>query len=164
MNDFGAPPVDVPRSADDVTWLVDQFADRVPGVTHALLITSDGLLLAASQGTARNLGERLAASTSGLLSLAQDGGNVLGVGRPEALTVRYPGGHLVCMRAGDAACLMIAASPAADLGVIANEMLRLIDGVGPALTPQLRSELGVLAPEPGGLLGVLGPEPRRLRR
>ena len=35
-------------STQDLGWLLANFADRVPGVAHAIAVSADGLLLAAS--------------------------------------------------------------------------------------------------------------------
>ena len=36
------------REARDLSWLVSGFAERVPGVVHAIVVSSDGLLVAIS--------------------------------------------------------------------------------------------------------------------
>ncbi|BCJ53999.1 hypothetical protein Asp14428_54740 [Actinoplanes sp. NBRC 14428] len=36
-------------STQDLGWLLANFADRVPGVAHAIAVSADGLLLAASR-------------------------------------------------------------------------------------------------------------------
>lgn len=64
-------------------WLVSKFAREVPGVAHALLVSVDGLPVAASEHLPRERADQLAAVTSGLASLAGgaaqlfDGGQVL---------------------------------------------------------------------------------------
>jgi hypothetical protein len=65
------------RSADDVVWLVTQFVDEVPGVTDVLVVSLDGLQLAASDDMDRDLADQLAALTAGLLSLTDRGGDLL---------------------------------------------------------------------------------------
>src|SRR4051794_24071880 len=87
----------------DFGWLVHQFADDVPGVSHALVVSLDGLQLAASAHIPRDLGDRLAALTAGLLSMADQSGTLLGLGTSEYLTIRLPLGYLLFMRLGDAA-------------------------------------------------------------
>ena len=36
------------QQARDLSWLVSAFAERVPGVAHAIVVSSDGLLVAVS--------------------------------------------------------------------------------------------------------------------
>lgn len=50
-------------------WLVSKFAREVPGVAHALLVSVDGLPVAASEHLPRERADQLAAVTSGLASL-----------------------------------------------------------------------------------------------
>ncbi len=75
-----SPPRPQPSSLD---WLLSNFAREVPGVSHAVLVSVDGLLLAASEKLPKERGDQLAAVTSGLASLAHgaaqlfDGGRVL---------------------------------------------------------------------------------------
>src|SRR5436305_487979 len=70
-------------STQDLGWLLANFADRVPGVAHAVAVSADGLLLAASRDLPRDRGDQLAAIASGLVSLTQgasrcfEGGAVL---------------------------------------------------------------------------------------
>ncbi len=58
---------DVTRPLD---WLVSNFASDVPGVSHAVLVSADGLLMAASAHLPIDRAEQLAAVTSGLASLS----------------------------------------------------------------------------------------------
>src|SRR5690606_21649324 len=67
----------------DLSWLLANFCDRVPGVAHAVAVSADGLLLAASRDLPRDRADQLAAIASGLVSLTQgasrcfEGGAVL---------------------------------------------------------------------------------------
>ncbi|WP_346533938.1 roadblock/LC7 domain-containing protein [Micromonospora sp. DPT] len=129
------------QSPPDCAWLVRQFADDVPGVTHAVLVSLDGLQLAASGRVPRDLGDQLAALTSGLLSIADRSGALLDLGASEYLTVRLPRGHLLFMRVGESAGLAVAATAGCDLRVVAYRMTQFVGAVRHALTPQVRSEL-----------------------
>ena len=74
-----------PRSTqrDSLDWLVSKFAREVSGVTHAILVSADGLLIAASEHMPTERADQLAAVASGLASLSTgasqlfDGGYVL---------------------------------------------------------------------------------------
>ncbi|MER6593846.1 roadblock/LC7 domain-containing protein [Micromonospora purpureochromogenes] len=129
------------QSPPDCAWLVRQFADDVPGVTHAVLVSLDGLQLAASGRVPRDLGDQLAALTSGLLSIADRSAALLDLGPSEYLTVRLPHGHLLFMRVGESAGLAVAATAGCDLRVVAYRMTQFVGAVRHALTPQVRSEL-----------------------
>ena len=58
------------HSDNSLDWLVSNFAREVPGVSHAVLVSVDGLLIAASQHLPRERADQLAAVSSGLASLA----------------------------------------------------------------------------------------------
>ena len=59
--------------ARNLNWLVSNFVDGVPGVSEATVVSSDGLLIALSDGLDRSSGDRLAAVSAGLLSIAKGG-------------------------------------------------------------------------------------------
>ncbi|MGC1213713.1 MAG: roadblock/LC7 domain-containing protein [Micromonospora sp.] len=129
------------QGVPDCGWLIRQFADDVPGVTHALIVSLDGLQLAASRGVTRDLGDQLAALTAGLLSMADRSASLLDLGASEYLTVRLPRGHLLFMRVGESAGLAVAAAPGCDLRVVSYRMTQFVTAVWHALTPQARRDL-----------------------
>ena len=139
MNGQARPAV--VRGPRDFAWLIRQFADEVPGVTHALLVSLDGLQLVASNAVPRDLGDQLAALTAGLISMADRGAALLRMGVSEYMTIRLPAGHLLFMRVGESAGLAVAASVGCDLRVVAYHMTQFVGAVGHVLTPAMRSEL-----------------------
>ncbi|MFF2506337.1 roadblock/LC7 domain-containing protein [Streptomyces sp. NPDC058067] len=54
---------------EDMAWLLRQFADEVPGVTHAVLLSRDGLRLLDSE-VDKDWADELSAAISGVASLA----------------------------------------------------------------------------------------------
>lgn len=129
------------RAPQDFGWLVHQFAQEVPGVTHALVVSLDGLQLAGSAAVPRDLGDQLAALTAGLLSIADQSASLLDLGSCEYLTIRLPRGHLLFMRIGDSAGLAVATTAGCDLRVVAYQMAQFVGAVGHVLTPGMRDEL-----------------------
>ncbi|MEU2227021.1 roadblock/LC7 domain-containing protein [Streptomyces sp. NPDC018347] len=67
----GAPAVETTASGqrDDMAWLLRQFAADVPGVTHAVLLSRDGLRLLDSD-VDKDWADELSAAISGVASLA----------------------------------------------------------------------------------------------
>ena len=61
---------DLSAAARNINWLVENFVDRVPGVTEAVVVSADGLPMAVSRGLDRDTGDRFAAVASGLIGLA----------------------------------------------------------------------------------------------
>jgi hypothetical protein len=121
--------------------LLHQFAHDAPGLTHALIVSLDGLQLATSDAVGRDLADQLAAATSGLLSLANQCGALLALGGTDHVTVRLKHGHLLCMRIGESAGLVVAARPDADLRVLAHWMTKFVSSVDHVLAPPLRPGL-----------------------
>jgi predicted regulator of Ras-like GTPase activity (Roadblock/LC7/MglB family) len=130
-----------PRGPQEFAWLVDNFANSTPGVSHALIVSADGLPLIASPGIRPDLADPLAAMTSGLLAL---GANIAGhVGEPrcEQMMLKFPHGHFLFMGIGSLAGFAVLVTDGANLGVVAHQMAQLVDTVGHVLTPELRDDL-----------------------
>ena len=59
------------QAARGVNWLITDFVSNVPGVAHTVVVSSDGLPLAFSDGFPRDRADQLAAVAAGLISLTQ---------------------------------------------------------------------------------------------
>ncbi len=122
-------------------WLVSNFADMVPGVAHAVVVSADGLLLTASSRLPRDPADQLAAIASGLVSLTQGAARCFEAGNVVQTVVEMEGGIVLLMSIGDGSCLAVLAAPNCDIGLVGYEMALLVDRVGQLLTPELRAEL-----------------------
>lgn len=132
--------------AQSFTWLVNNFVRDVPGVSHAVVVSADGLLLTPSDGVSVERAEQLAAVASGLQSLAQGSARLFNQGACQQTIVRMQRGHLFLMAISDGSCLTVLAAADCDMKVVAYQMALLVDNAGHVLTPQLRRELrGALA-------------------
>lgn len=134
------------EAARDLNWLITSFCDRVPGVAHAVVVSSDGLLLAVSEEFPRDRADQLAAVTSGLVSLTQGAARVFEAGMVTQTVVEMEKGLVVLMAISDGSCLAVLASPDCDMGLIGYEMALLVERAGQVLTPALRAELNRLLP------------------
>ena len=67
-------------SPTDLDWLLDDLVMRVPDVDKAVILSRDGLAIAASSSLAREDSEHLAAVASGFQSLARGAGPHFGGG------------------------------------------------------------------------------------
>jgi predicted regulator of Ras-like GTPase activity (Roadblock/LC7/MglB family) len=135
-------PTDLPPSEpQDFGWLVDNFAMSTPGVTHALIVSSDGLPLIASTGLAPDLADPLAAMTSGIISIGNNIAGQIGQSGCEQVMLKFPSGHFLFMGIGTLAGFAVLVEEGANLGVVGHQMARLVDSVGHLLTPQLRDDL-----------------------
>ncbi|HEY6421757.1 MAG TPA: roadblock/LC7 domain-containing protein [Pseudonocardiaceae bacterium] len=122
-------------------WLVDDFVNRVPGVAHAVVVSSDGMPLAASAHLPRDRADQLAAVASGLVSLTQGAARCFDAGQVVQTVVEMERGIVLLMSISDGSCLGVLAAPSCDIGLVGYEMTLLVDRVGQQLTPQLRAEL-----------------------
>ncbi|MEO7196046.1 MAG: roadblock/LC7 domain-containing protein [Pseudonocardiaceae bacterium] len=122
-------------------WLVDSFVQRVSGVAHAVVVSSDGLLLVSSSGLPRDRADQLAAVTSGLVSLTQGAARCFEAGGVVQTVVEMERGIVLTMAISDGSSLAVLASPSCDIGLIGYEMTLLVDRAGKLLTPELRAQL-----------------------
>ncbi|GAA3965905.1 roadblock/LC7 domain-containing protein [Thermobifida alba] len=129
------------ESAENFTWLVSNFVSEVPGAEHAIVVSSDGLLLTASRGFPEEHAEQLAAIVSGLQSLAEGTARMFAKGDSEQLILRMKRGYLFVMSISDGSSLAVLTSKDADMKIVAYQMTLLVENAGHVLTPQLRSEL-----------------------
>ena len=120
-------------------WLLVDFVRSTAGVRHALVVSSDGLRLATSQGIDGALGDQLAAVTSGLLSLALGIAQSFGAGPVRQTIVEMVGGYLFVTSVSDGSMLAVLAERECDMGMIGYEMTLLAARVGHMLTPGRRA-------------------------
>ena len=133
-------------STQDLGWLLANFADRVPGVAHAIAVSADGLLLASSRDLPRDRADQLAAIASGLASLTVGASRCFGGGLVKQTVVEMEGGFMFVMSISDGSCLTVLAASSCNVGVVAYEMAVLVARAGDVLTPSLRAELQASLP------------------
>ena len=126
------------RSAQDLNWLATNFVERVPAVAHAIVVSSDGLPMAHSEGFPLDRVDQLAAVTSGLTSLTQGASRVFEGGIVNQTVVDMQRGLLIVMAISDGSSIAVLAAADCDMGLVAYEMALLVERVGGVLTPQVR--------------------------
>lgn len=131
----------LPRSPQEFDWLITDFARSTPGVTHALIVSSDGLPLVFSKGLPADLADPLSAMTSGLISLGRSIAERVGEDSCDQVLLRLAHSHFVFMAIGQLAGLAVLVQNGANLSVVAHRMAQLVASVGHVLTPKLRDEL-----------------------
>jgi len=125
----------------DFTWLINDLVERVPGITHALLLSADGFPLTASASVSNDGAEQLAAIASGLLGLARNSAALFGKGSCELIMVRLSRGHFLFMGIGECAGLAVLTSARCNMKAVAYEMTQFVDAAAGALTPKARADL-----------------------
>jgi hypothetical protein len=126
-------------SGNTLDWLVSKFAREVPGVAHALLVSVDGLPIAASERLPRERADQLAAVASGLASLASGAAQLFEGGQVLQSVIEMEQGYLLSMRVGDGSHLATLAVASCDIGQIGYEMAMLVERVGGVVQSSRRS-------------------------
>nr|WP_206067527.1 roadblock/LC7 domain-containing protein [Nonomuraea sp. FMUSA5-5] len=121
--------------------MITDFVRNTPGVAHAVVVSADGLCLAASEGFPPDRADQLAAVSAGLLSLTVGASRVFEGGAVTQTVVEMQRGLLLVMAISDGSVLTVLAGPDCDMGLVAYQMTLLVDRAGQALTPALRAEL-----------------------
>ncbi|GAA3513239.1 roadblock/LC7 domain-containing protein [Actinocatenispora rupis] len=134
---------DTDSRSGGLTWLLDSFAERVPDVRHAVILSSDGIMIASTAGLARNDADHLAAIASGFQSLAAGAGETFDVGEVRQTVVDLTRGYLFVTAAGEGARIAVLASSGADAGLVAYEMSMLVRRMGEHMTTTPRHEAGL---------------------
>jgi predicted regulator of Ras-like GTPase activity (Roadblock/LC7/MglB family) len=125
-------------TANEVSWLLDELTTRTPAIRHAVMLSTDGLAIAASRGLSREDREHLAAVSSGFNSLAKGATRQFGAGSVRQSMVEFDDGFLFVVAAGAGACLAVFAEAESDIGLVAYEMARLVKQVGEHLFVPVR--------------------------
>lgn len=123
----------------DLNWLLEDLVQRVADIRHGILLSADGLLIAASAGLERADAEHLSAVASGFQSLARGAGRHFEGGAVRQTVVELDTGFLFVTAAGYGANLAVVSIAGCDVGLVAFEMNLLIQRVGKSLATVSRS-------------------------
>lgn len=126
--------------AQRLDWLVSNFASRTPGVAHTIVVSADGLPLAASERLDREMVDQLAAIASGLASLTQGTVRLFDAGSVNQTLVEMDQGYLFVMSVSEGSQLAVLAAPTCNVGAVAYQMTMLVARAAAVLTPGLRDE------------------------
>ena len=121
-----------------LSWLLDNLVDQVEHVRQALILSRDGLVVAASRGLTPEDSEHLSALAAGLQSLARGTGRHFGAGEVRQTIIELDQAFLFVTAAGHGSCLAVLCSSSADAGLMAYEMAMLVKRAGPHLAAHPR--------------------------
>jgi predicted regulator of Ras-like GTPase activity (Roadblock/LC7/MglB family) len=124
-----------------LSWLLTNLIERVPAIAHAIVVSTDGIPLACSEGFPADRADQLSAITSGLTSLTQGASRMFEGGAVTQTVVEMQRGLLIVVSIGDGSTLAVLAARDCDMGLVAYEMTMLADRAGRALTPKMREAL-----------------------
>ena len=129
------------NGAANLNWLIERFANNVPSIKQAVVVSSDGLAMAVSDGTDRETADRLSAVASGMIALAYGSAGRFGAGSVCNVIVEMTEGWLFVTGISDGSLLCVLTSKNVDIGAVAYEMALFAERAGEVLTPEVREEL-----------------------
>ncbi|MDT0300946.1 roadblock/LC7 domain-containing protein [Streptomonospora wellingtoniae] len=125
----------------ELSWLLDDLLTRAQGARHAIVLSTDGLLMASSSRLDRASAEHLAAITSGLHSLATGAGKQFSAGGIRQTIIEMDDAFLFVAAAGEGACMALLSDTECDVGLVAYEMNKVIERVGQYLAAPPRPDM-----------------------
>ncbi|NYV77110.1 roadblock/LC7 domain-containing protein [Streptomyces sp. UH6] len=134
-----AAPTD--QDSQAFNWLLAAFVRNTDGVRDAVAVSSDGLLIAVSEGLGRTEADHLAAIVSGLSSLARSASRRYGFDGVKLIMIEMGRGFLLVSAIRDGSCLGVLADSSGELGLVGYEMAVLAERAGDLLTPALIADL-----------------------
>jgi len=127
--------------ARNFNWLLTSFVEETAGVTDAVAVSSDGVLIARSNNLDQAEGEQLCAIISGCTSLALAADRAMDGDGLERVIIAMQRGFLFVSAIADGSCLGVVATRDCDVGSVGYQTTDLVARVGQLLTPALREEL-----------------------
>lgn len=121
--------------------LLTDFTERVDGVRHGLVVSSDGLLVALSGAVSRDVADQFAAVTAGLTSLTHGASACFAFAGMRQVIVEMADGYLFITSVDDDTCLTVIADRSCDMALVGYEMTMLADTCARSLTPELINQL-----------------------
>jgi predicted regulator of Ras-like GTPase activity (Roadblock/LC7/MglB family) len=125
-------------TAGQLSWLLDNLVDQVEHVRQALILSRDGLVVAASRGLTPEDSQHLSALAAGMQSLAKGAGRHFRAGQVRQTIIEMESAFLFVIAAGQGTCLAVLTSADANVGLIAYEMAMLIRRMGRYLAAEPR--------------------------
>jgi predicted regulator of Ras-like GTPase activity (Roadblock/LC7/MglB family) len=129
---------------DDATqfnWLLNTFVKETSGVSDAVAVSADGLLMARSESLDEAGADQVAAIISGFVSLGQGAVRCFAFDDLNQIIIAMKGGYLFVSAIADGGCLGVVATPKCDIGNVGYQMALLVERCGDMLTPELIAEL-----------------------
>ena len=129
------------EDANQFNWMLNQFVRDTSGVSDAVAVSSDGLLMAVSNTLDAAGANQVAAIISGLVSLGHGTSRCLDLDELDQIIVAMERGILLVTTMGIGGSLGIVATPGCDMGNVGYQLSLLVEWAGKTLTPELVAEL-----------------------
>ncbi|MBD0738326.1 roadblock/LC7 domain-containing protein [Streptomyces sp. CBMA29] len=138
--------IDMHNDSQTFNWLLANFVRKTDGVRDAVAVSSDGLLIAVSDGLGRTDADHLSAVVSGLSSLARSASRRYEFDGVKLIMIEMGRGFLLVSAIRDGSCLGVLADSSGELGLVGYEMAVLSERAGDLLTPRLIADLRQVLP------------------
>lgn len=127
-------------TSPSTTWsfLLDELCE-VQGIDHAVALSGDGLVMAASSQLKKDHADQAAAITAGLSSLTNGACRLMNAGVVESTVVDMTDGVMIVMAINERSILTVLAEKKAELGQVVYEMDMLIKRAGELFIPLERN-------------------------
>jgi predicted regulator of Ras-like GTPase activity (Roadblock/LC7/MglB family) len=129
------------HDVEEFNWLLNGFVRDAGGVSDALTVSTDGLLMAHSDSLDPQGAHQAAAIVSALVSLGQSAHRCLGFEALEQVIVAMDGGFLYLTAMGDAGCLGAITEADFDMDNVGYQMGIFVKKATRLLSPELIDEL-----------------------
>ena len=133
-------PVDVETEVNSFNWLLANFVRTTDGIRDAVAVSSDGLLIATSEGLDRTGADHLAAIVSSLATLGRSASRRYDFEALKLIMIEMRRGFLLVSAIRGGSCLGVIADAQCDLGLVGYEISLLAERFGDMLTPNLITE------------------------
>jgi uncharacterized protein len=124
--------------SEQLSWLLDNLVNQVQHIQQALVLSRDGLVVAASQGLTKEDGEHLSALAAGVQSLARGAGEHFHGGDVRQTIIEMEFAFMFVSTAGKGTCLAVLTSAEPNAGLVAYEMAMLVRRMGRYLGSESR--------------------------
>lgn len=132
--------IDMGTEVNNFNWLLANFVRTTDGVRDAVAVSSDGLLIATSDGLDRAGADQLAAIVSSLGSLGRSASRRYDFEAVKLIMIEMRRGFLLVSAIRGGSCLGVIADAHCDIGLAGYEISLLAERFGDLLTPALIAE------------------------
>jgi predicted regulator of Ras-like GTPase activity (Roadblock/LC7/MglB family) len=129
------------QDVDEFNWLLNAFVREAGGVSDAITVSTDGLLMAHSDTLDAEGAHQAAAIVSALVSLGHSAQRCLGFEQLEQVIVAMDGGFLYLTAMGEAGCLGAITESSFDMDNIGYQMGTFVKRATRLLSPELIHDL-----------------------
>ncbi len=124
-----------------VAEVLDRFVQETVGVDDALLVSADGVGLAASDGLPAAVAEPFGAIAAGLVSLTRGAARCFAEDRAERVVIELNQSYLLVSEVTAWAVLGVVVRTDADIGLVAYETTLVAERLAPELSAELVAEM-----------------------